>query len=182
MNGRMEGPKLRKLLFGKDHVPKPLPGPGPGQLPVAEVTGTQSLDKNAAASALAQDDSIWTKKRRLMNGWAGQIHDSREVANNVAWPSAQPLVHQAQQFAPGLPRLPFSSTLQSPGFSPMPSTGAPMHGWAGQRYASGAATSISSAGPSAYRVLQQPASAPLQTMLLPPWPTGFKDNSSRAFC
>lgn len=168
MNGRMEGPKLRQLLFGQDHVPKPLSGAG--ELPVAEDRVTPSLGKNAA-SALAQDDSIRTKKQRLMDGWERQKHDSGEVTNNVSWPSTRPLVYdyQARQFAPGLPQLPFS-TFQSPGFSPLPSTET-IHGWAGQQYAS---------GPFTNQVLQQPASAPLQTMLLPhglqgskttvPWP------------
>lgn len=176
MNGRMEGPKLRQLLFGQDHVPEPLSGAG--QLPVAEDRVTPSLGKSAA-SAPAQDDSIRTKKQRLMHGWEGQKHDSGEVTNNVSWPSTQPLVYdyQARQFGPGLPQLPFS-TFQSPGFSPLPSTET-IHGWAGQQYASGAITTTAS-GPFTNQVLQQLASAPLQTMLLPhglqgsmttvPWP------------
>ena len=187
MNGRMEGPKLRRRLFGQDHVPKPLSGPG--QLPVPE-DGGKSLDENAA-SALTQDDFIQTKKPRLMDGWAGQKHDSVELASNVAWPSTQHLVYQAHQFAPGPPQLPFSP-LQNPVcfagsqslnvMPPMPSMG-PMHGWGGQQHAPGAATSTAAgpfAIPFAYQVLQaalglpqlldvplqQPASAPLQTMLL----------------
>ncbi|RVX21021.1 hypothetical protein CK203_002180 [Vitis vinifera] len=186
MNGRMEGPKLRRRLFGQDHVPKPLSGPG--QLPVPE-DGGKSLDENAA-SALTQDDFIQTKKPRLMDGWAGQKHDSVELASNVAWPSTQHLVYQAHQFAPGPPQLPFSP-LQNPVcfagsqslnvMPPMPSMG-PMHGWGGQQHAPGAATSTAAgpfAIPFAYQVLQaalglpqlldvplqQPASAPLQTML-----------------